>query len=440
MNRAFIESSFSILIMLAFVPLSGGSLGEKSNETLILAGNYWDGLADGPLGPAEVLIIDGKIAKVGKNVTHNEAAKVIDLSGMFLMPGFIDSHVHLTINPDVIAALPTYSDAALTLAGINACKILLHNGFTTVRDAGDLSINSWVVPELKKAVASGSIRGPRIICGGHMISALGGHFDFGGMLRAGAALDQVSVAEGVDGVRRAVHNEVRHGADWIKVAGSGGFLSPSDGPEDASYSQEEMNAIVNASTDLGKPVFVHAYGDEPVHRAAAAKVRSIEHASMASVQTLKMIAENGIYVVPTQMALVPVARDAVNGTFDPKEPEWARQKDLKYAPQILESSRNLAKSDVKIALGTDVGTFDYSKNGAAEFSEMVRNGIAPLRALKAGTSMAAEMLQLNDTGIIALGKRADLVALAGNPFENMSATENVRLVMKEGVVYRNDVK
>lgn len=427
----------ALLLMLAMLPATSALAAAPGQTAVILAGNYWDGEADKPLGPAEILVVGGKIAEIGKSVVRPEGAKIIDLSNRFVMPGFIDAHVHLTGGTKVVANLASLNDAALAIVGVNACETLLHNGFTTVRDAGDLSINAWVVAELKNAVEAGGIKGPRIVHGGHMISAVGGHFDFGGLLRNGITMEQVSVAEGAVGVKRAVHNETRHGAEWIKFAGSGGFMSPSDGPEDLSYSQEEMNAMVAAARDLGKPVFVHAYGDEAARRAAIAGVRSIEHGSLISVATLEMLAQKGIYLVPTQIAVVANARETANGHLNMSVPEFVRQKNIKYAHRLLECAGNVARSDVKIALGTDLGTFDFTVNGAGEFAEMVRNGIAPLRALKAGTSVAAEMLELN-TGSISVGKLADLVAMPGNPFEDISVTEKVGFVMKNGVVYRDD--
>lgn len=409
----------------------------QQQTQVILAGNYWDGLAAGPQGKTEILVADGKIAAVGNCVGRPAGAKIIDLSGNFVMPGFIDAHVHLTGGTKVLANLLALNDAALALAGVTACEKLLNHGFTTVREAGDFSIVAWVVTELKKAVEAGTITGPRIVNGGHMISAVGGHFDLGALVRHGITMEQASVAEGVTGVKRAVHNEARHGVDWIKFAGSGGFMSPSDGPEDLSYSQEEMNALVAAARDLGKPVFVHAYGDEAVRRAVIAGVRSVEHGSLSSVSTLEMLAQNGIYLVPTQLAVVVNARETVNGHSNQTVSEAAREKSAKYAGKILASAGNIANSNVKLVLGTDLGTFDFTVNGAQEFSEMVRNGIAPLRALKAGTSVAAEMLALNSGSIVA-GNRADLVAMPGNPFEDISVTEKVNFVMKDGVVYRDD--
>lgn len=432
--KRIILCSFLTLVMLS---VGCAGLAAPKQAAIILAGNYWDGLVDGPLGPVEILVVDGKIADVGKSVVRPADAVIIDLSAKFVMPGFIDAHVHLTGGDNILANFAGSNDAALTVAGVSACDKLLNNGFTTVRDAGDFSIVSWVVPALKKGVEAGVIRGPRIISGGHMISAVGGHFDFSGVLRNGITMEQVAVVEGVTGVKRAVHNESGHGAEWIKFAGTGGFMSPSDGPEDMSYSQEEMNALVAAAHDLSKPVFVHAYGDEAARRAAVAGVDSIEHGSLMSVATLDMLAKKGIYLVPTQLAVVANARDTAQGKFKPSTPEFAREKNIKYAGRLLECAGNLAKSDVKIVLGTDLGTFDFAVNGAGEFAEMARNGISPLRALKAGTSMAAAMLKLN-AGSISAGKFADIVAMPGNPFEDIAVTEKVSFVMKDGTVYRND--
>jgi len=404
-----------------------------NNYSIILAGNYWDGLAAQPLGYTEIVVQDDKIIQIGQTVKRPDNAKIIDLTNEFVMPGFIDCHVHLTSNGKILANITGATDAAFTLAGVDACKKLLRNGFTTVRDAADFSLSSWVVPDLKQAVADGSIDGPSIVCGGHMLSAVCGHMDFSGMLNSHADLQQINVAEGVDGVRRAVHQEILRGADWIKFAGSGGFGSPSDGPEDIGYSQAEMNAIVNAARDMGKPVFIHAYGDEAVRRAALAGVRSVEHANLASTETLDILAVNGIYVVPTQYPIVAGIRDIDN------DARWlnsvARAKGRLYRDRVMACALNIAASNVKIAFGTDLGTFDFTTNGAVEFLEMVNNGITPLRALQAATSVAAELLQLTDRGCIAVGKRADIVAMPGNPFENIAMTEKVDFVMKAGVRY-----
>ena len=406
-----------------------------SNNYIILAGNYWDGLAPQPLGYAEIVVDDGKIVQIGKTVDRSATAKIIDLTKEFVMPGFIDCHVHLTSSNKILANVIAATDAAFTLAGVDACKKLLHNGFTTVRDAADFSFNSWVVPDLKRAVADGAITGPRIVCGGHMLSAVGGHMDFGGMVNSHVDLQQINVAEGIDSLRRAVHREILRGADWIKFAGSGGFGSPSDGPEDIGYSQDEMSTVVAAARDMDKAVFVHAYGDEAVRRAVVAGVRSVEHANLASKATLALLADQGIYLVPTQYPIVAGIRDIDNDQRWPNP--VVRAKGRFYHDRIIECAHNIAASNVKIAFGTDLGTYDFTTNGAVEFSEMVNNGVTPLRALMAATSVAAEMLRLDDSGCIAVGKRADLVAMPGNPFANIAATEMVDFVMKAGVVCRH---
>ncbi len=173
----------TVLLMIAMLSIACTGMAAPKQSSVIIAGNYWDGFADQPLGPVEILVVDGKIAAIGKSVARPEGAKIVDLSRQFVMPGFIDAHVHLTGGSKVIANLVSLNDSALTLAGVSACEKLLNNGFTTVRDVGDFSISSWIVTDLKKAVEAGDIKGPRIVSSGHMISAVGGHFDFGGFFR-----------------------------------------------------------------------------------------------------------------------------------------------------------------------------------------------------------------------------------------------------------------
>ena len=172
--------------------------------------------------------------------------------------------------------------------------------------------------------------------------------------------------------------------------------------------------------------------NESVRRAAKAGVRSVEHGSLASFETLELLDQHGIYLVPTQYAVVHWAR-----TDDPNEPLYVREKKRQYAEKIAKCAEYPAASNVKIAFGTDLGTFNYTTNGAVEFSELVRNGMTPLRALKAATSTAAELLKLN-TGSIVPGKNADIIAMPGNPFDDIKETERVDFVMKNGIVYRND--
>jgi imidazolonepropionase-like amidohydrolase len=359
----------------------------------------------------------------------------------FVMPGFIDTHVHVTLRPELNGSIFNVSSSKKALLGAHALNNLLMNGFTTVRDVGDMDVHGYTTSDLSKSIAEGLIIGSRLISSGHLISARGGHGDGRGLLASDSLPWQNSLADGVSELRSVVRDEISRGAKWIKFAGSGGFGSPSDDPNQVTYSQEEMNVIVSTAKDLGIPATLHVYGDEGIRRALKAGVTSIEHANLASKKTLDLISKNNVYVVPTQITVLKQARMANNDKFweEAGRPDFVRKKYQKYSQQLLDSANNLANSDVKIVFGSDIGTFSFEKNNAEEFSEMVSNGISPARALKAGTSVAAEMLDINDIGIIKVGNRADIIAINGNPFENIRATESVLFVMQDGLV-RKELK
>jgi len=411
--------------------------------TVILAGNVWDGLADAPLGPMEILIQDGKIAAMGRTVVRPAGARVVDLSTRTVTPGFIDTHVHITLRPQFEDSIMSLSPAAKALLGVEALRILLNNGFTTVRDVSDMDLHGYTTVDLKRAVASGSIVGPRLLVAPHIISATAGHGDGSALLSADnfpvtSVIWQNNIADGPDEIRKVVRSEVNRGADWIKFAATGGFSSPADDPAQTSYSQEEMNMLVSTARDLGRPASPHAYGDEGIGRALRAGVRTIEHGNLASAETLAQMEKQGVYIVPTQFAVIRQARLIDDDAFwkAAGKPPYVRAKYRKYSKDLLASAKNLAASKVKIAFGTDLGTYSFEQNGAQEFGEMAANGIAVPRALKAGTSMAAELLGLADIGVLAVGKNADIVAMPGNPFADIRATEKVDFVMKDGAIYR----
>ncbi|MGC2568844.1 MAG: amidohydrolase family protein, partial [Mycobacterium sp.] len=247
---------------------------------------------------------------------------------------------------------------------------------------------------------------------------------------------ELAAADGGDEIRTRVRQQIRAGADWIKFAATGGFASPSDDPGHVTYSKTEMKVLVATAADLGIPVTTHSYGDQAIKRAVRAGVRSVEHGNLASAETLRIMKDAGVFLVPTQYVILNAA------TSDEKDPDWAmmsdpmRRKLAKYRDDLLEAAKNVAESDVKIAFGTDAGMFAHDKNWR-EFPTMVANGIAPLRALRAATSVAAELLCLDDLGEIAEGKIADLIAMPGDPFTDINVTGRVDFVMKDGVVYKD---
>jgi tryptophan 2-monooxygenase len=410
---------------------------EKSEPIVLICGNLWDGKTDGLLGPAEILVKDGIVAEMGKNVTRPADAMVYDLSNQTVMPGFIDCHVHLTYFPENFALMFTESQSMTLLHALEPLKILLMNGFTTVRDLGTETKWNFVTVDMKHAIDKGLIVGPRMIVGPHIISSTGGHGDKSGMVSPELynALRSTAVADGPDEIQMVVREEVRGGADWIKFAATGGFASPTSDPGKATYTQDEMNILVATAHDLGVPVCAHDYGDEGVKRAVIAGVDSIEHGNMASLEALKMIEEREIFLVPTQYALQSDADNINNSSYWMSMPPWEYQKMKIYAPSIKASQKNLAASKVKIAFGTDAGLFP-TKDNWKEFPTMVQNGISPLRALKAATSTAAELLRKPELGTLAVGQAADIIAMPGDPFQDINVTGKVDFVMKAGIVYK----
>jgi imidazolonepropionase-like amidohydrolase len=405
---------------------------------VLRAARLWDGVAAVACGPAEILVRDGTIVALGARVEHPSGAPLIDLHDRTLTPGFIDCHVHVTLRPETQAQIFAQSPADKALLGAQALQILLSHGFTTVRDLMDADLHGYTTASLRRAVERGVIPGPRLIVAEHMISSRGGHGDASLLLAADTPASQLNLADGPDEIRRVVRTEISRGAQWIKFGASGGFSSPADDPSEVTYTREEMTTLVQTARALGVPATPHAYGDEAIRMAVEAGVRSIEHASLASAEVLRLVEQRGIYIVPTMSTVVRQARHAEDDAFwkAAGRPEYVRAKYRRYAPRILTCAHNLANSRVKVALGSDIGTYTYARNNAEEFAEMVANGFTPLRALQAGTSVAAELLAQGDIGVLAVGKSADIVAMPGNPFEDIHATERVDFVARGGVIYR----
>ncbi|KAA8964525.1 amidohydrolase family protein [Mycobacterium sp.] len=408
--------------------------------TLITGANVWDGISEST-PQRQVLVVDGRIAQVGEAIEPPADARTIDLSGYTLTPGFIDCHTHVTVIPPLSPVLAADSSTAKALKALPVLRALLRNGFTTIRDLGCGDVDYPTV-DLRDAVAAGIIEGPRMLVAPHMISARGGHGDFSGL-----AADQyqgrsrrleLAAADGAEEIRIRVRQEIRAGADWIKFAATGGFASPSDDPGQATYSQEEMDVLVATAADLDVPVTPHSYGDEGIRRAVRAGVRSIEHGNLASSETLRMMEDADVFMVPTQYAILSGARRSPDDPMWATAPEYARRKAQKYRGPLLDAAERLAASNVRIAFGTDAGMFPHHENWR-EFPMMVSNGISPLRALRAATSEAAALLQLDDLGVVAEGKIADLVAMPGNPLTDIDVTGRVEFVMKEGVIYHDPV-
>ncbi|MGW5573423.1 amidohydrolase family protein [Nocardia thailandica] len=405
--------------------------------TLLTGCVLWDGLADGPVGVRDVVVEGDRITRIGTDLEVPGDATVIDLSGHTVTPGFMDCHTHVTLTPALAPAIMR-SAAATALASLPVLKTLLHNGFTTIRDlmTADLEYNTL---DLRDAIAAGLIEGPRMLVAPHMISARGGHGDYSAaladQLQGHPRLLEMSAADGCDEIRTRVRTEIRAGADWIKFGATGGFSSPSDDPSQTTYSQDEMDILVSTARDLGRHATPHCLGDEGVRRAVRAGVRSIEHGNLATADTLRMMVDNDVFLVPTQFTMIDDARRVDDDAYWANKPAYKRHKFRVHRTALLDGAAAVADSEVKVAFGTDAGMFPHAENWR-EFPMMVSTGITPVRALKAATSVAAELLELDDLGVLAPGRIADIIAMPGDPFTDIEVTGKVDFVMKEGRVYK----
>ena len=398
-----------------------------SKPLVVVADRFWDGIADRPSGRTAVLVTGRDIEDVAPARTRG--AEVIDLGDRTLVPGFIDCHVHVV--PDLP---PETSVSKQTLAALAGLRTLLDNGFTTVRDLGCAPPSITV--DLRHAQREGDVDGPRMVVAPRIISGRGGHGDKSAGLAERFGVELGALADGVDEVVRAVRAEARMGADWIKFAGTGGFGSDHDDPERVTYSPAEVDALVATARDLGKPVAVHAFNDEGILRAAHAGVRSVEHAALATPSALTVLADKGVWLVPTMVVAVECLRHLDDDHFWADKPGHLRDTFRAHADRLDQRSTHPADSAVRIAFGSDASVLPHRDNWR-EFLAMVSMGISPLRALRAATAEAAALLDTPDRGTIRPDMLADLVAMPGDPFDDIACTGNVDFVMQSGRIKRH---
>jgi imidazolonepropionase-like amidohydrolase len=381
-----------------------------------------------------VIVISGtQIQAVGSDAKIPAGAKIIDLGDATLLPGFIDAHVHLSMESgpdwyhdwyDGIMRFP----AEQALYGAHYAKATLEAGITTVRDVGS---SDYISLGLRNAINAGMIPGPRMLVSNYAIGSTGGHAD-----QDPYPAQRIAVAGPLQGVcngpaecRAAVRYQIKYGADVIKFMPSGGVLSLSDPVDAPELSQEEMNAIVSEAHAWGRKVAAHCHGDTAAKMAIAAGIDSIEHGSFLKDDTLQEMKKKHVYLVATLFAGAWVGEHADG--FPPSIAVKARA----AAAQAQTMFQHAAKIGVPLAMGTDAGVEPHGLN-AREFSLMVKNGLPPAQAIMAGTANGADLLGVADkTGTLTAGKFADIIAVSGNPLTDMKTVEHPVLVMKEGTVY-----
>src|SRR6058998_3528322 len=414
-----------------------------ADKTIALkAARLFDGKSSSLVQNGVVIVRGDKIVDAGSNLPIPSGAQVIDLGDVTLSPGFMDAHTHLTADYS-----GNYNERRLQELDLNVseqairatvfARATVEAGFTTVRDLGSRFVASreFVDVALRNSINKGTIVGPRMLVATKGIGATGGHFDPTSGFRDflfGREPDYTDgIANGPDEIRKAVRFEVKNGADVIKAAVSGGVLSLADEVDTPQLTPAEMAALVDESHRLRKKVAVHCHGDQAAKEAIEAGVDSIEHGSFMKPETLTLMKNKGTYLTPTLMAT-----------------EWIRSKLDNYPPALQAKAkaagaarsdmfRSAVKMGVKISFGTDAAVFPHGQN-AKEFKLMVDLGMAPIDALKSATVSYAELLGIaQEVGTLEKGKLADVIAMPSDPTSDITATERVSFVMKEGKIVRS---
>jgi len=414
---------------------SGHAAEADAAATAVHCGHLLDVQAGTLLGETTVLIEAKKVTEVVPGNRTPAGARTVDLMTQTCLPGLIDSHTHLTDQTSPTAYVDQFhwnqADYAVR-APLYARRTLLA-GFTTVRNVGAPPTLSEA---LRNAINAGVLPGPRIFTAGEAIGSTGGHADPSNGYRLDLQLPSTGVIDGVEQAVKAVRLHYKAGDDLIKIMPSGGVLDESSSGDNPQLTLEEIQAIVRTAHDYGFTVAAHAHGAEAIRRAVVGGVDSIEHGTFMNEEDMRLMKEHGTWYVPTIIAGDFVASKAkVPGYYPPQ----VAVKAAAIGSQILATAGRAYKAGVKIAFGTDAAVYPHGEN-AHEFELMVQAGMPPLFALQAATTHAAALLKHPELGSLGKGNPADLIAVSGNPLEDISLMKRVSFVMKDGVIYKRDGK
>ncbi len=418
--RLFTNLSLLMSILLAAQTMA--------NEVQILKAKQYLDVENGKLiQPAVLVIKAGVITQINPKMLPDQA-KIIELGDKTLMPGFMDMHSHLTLdyfNGDHWTTAPVMETPAdWALHGVVFGKKMLQAGFTTVRDAG--AFPGFPDVALMKAIDAGVIDGPSMFPAGHYISITGGHCDITGFAPGIQEIGpKQGIADGKAEILKAIRYQAKHGVKVIKVCATAGVFSKGNSPGAQQYSDEELKVIVEESNRHGLKVMAHAHGSEGIMAAVKAGVASIEHGSMLTPDIIKEMKKRGTFYIPTiHLNDVPLP---------PNTPVWTREKNNYLKPFVENSFKMAVEHGINIALGSDAGVMAH-EDARYEFKAMVKRGMTQLQAIQAATVNSAKLLGISDRGVIKTSKRADIVAVDGNPLKDITLLEQVSFVMKGGKV------
>ncbi|MDQ3228700.1 MAG: amidohydrolase family protein [Pseudomonadota bacterium] len=421
--------------LIASTLLLAAALPAHAATTALYCGQFFDSRSGKMLGPHTIVIADGKIADVRTGKAPIADVALIDLGERTCLPGWTDLHVHLASQ----SSAQSYSEGFrldptdFAFRAVGYAEKTLMAGFTSVRDLG-----GEVSPKLRDAINQNLLRGPRIFAAGKSIATTGGHADptngYNSELShlLGPPGPTEGVVNSIDDARQAVRQRYKEGSDVIKITATGGVLSYAKSADAPQFTVEEVRAIVDTAKDYGYKVAAHAHGTEGMKRAVLGGVHSIEHGTLMTDEVMRLMKERGTWYVPTIAAGRFVADKAkIDGYF----PEIVRPKAARIGAQIQATAAKAYKSGVKIGFGTDTGVGPHGDN-AREFIYMVEAGMPAAYALQSATLHAADVLGVDDQGVIEAGKRADIIALAGDPVADINNVLKVDFVMKDGAVFK----
>jgi len=420
------------------VLLSAAAASVASERAAITCGHLFDAPAGVMRGPSTIVIDAERISEVRDGITTHDVTKVIDLSKLTCLPGFIDAHTHLMMEMGPKSSLERtrLNGADYAFRSTVYARRTLMAGFTTVRNLGDSDGQDSVA--LRNAVNAGTILGPRIYTAGTAIGSTGGHADpTNGLALEFAGDPGVSdgIINSVEDAAKAIRLHYKRGVDAIKIMPSGGVLDEGASGENPQLTLEEIRALVTTARDYGFTVAAHAHGKEAIRRAVVGGVDSIEHGTFLDDETFRLMKEHGTWYVPTISAGAYVAEKAKVPGFYP--PQVAR-KALEIGPQIQATAGRAYRAGVKMAFGTDAGVYPHGTN-AHEFELLVGAGIPAAYALQTATINAATLLHHEkDLGALTTGHYADVIAVAGDPLQDVATLRSVQFVMKAGTVYKTD--